>query len=70
MLFEKRFVYVIRNRSTRRRYYTGLTSDVPARLAAHNAGHCTHTADGRPWDIDVVVEFSDERRAISRSKNT
>jgi predicted GIY-YIG superfamily endonuclease len=48
-----------------RRYYTGLTSNVATRLAAHNAGHCTHTADGLPWEIDVVVEFADEARAMA-----
>ena len=63
--FEKRFVYILRNRSTPKRFYTGLTSNVAARLAAHNAGQCTHTADGRPWAIDVVVEFIDETRAVA-----
>jgi len=28
----------------------------------------SHTADGRPWIIDVVVEFADERRAIAFEK--
>ena len=46
------------------RYYTGVTEDVASRLAAHNAGRCTHTADGRPWEIDIVVEFVDETRAL------
>ena len=65
MAFEKRFVYILRNRSTPKRFYTGLTSNVAARLAAHNAGQCTHTADGRPRAIDVVVEFTDETRAVA-----
>ena len=65
MAFEKRFVYVLRNASRPRRYYTGLTSDVAARLAAHNAGHGTHTTDGRPWEIDVIIEFNDEKRAVA-----
>jgi putative endonuclease len=47
------------------RYYTGVTRDVIARLAAHNAGQCTHTAGGRPWEIDVVVDFTDEARALA-----
>ena len=64
MPFDKRFVYVLRNRSTPMRYYTGVTADVASRLSAHNAGACTHTADGRPWEIDVVVEFTDETRAL------
>lgn len=63
MALHKRFVYVLRSRATPTRYYTGLTSDVTARLAAHNAGQCTHTASGRPWSVDVVIEFADETRA-------
>jgi len=27
-----------------------------------------HTADGKPWIIDVIVEFSDERRATGFEK--
>jgi predicted GIY-YIG superfamily endonuclease len=60
----KRFVYIIRSRSDTSRYYTGLTSDVAARAAAHNAGHGTHTATGRLWETDVVIEFGDERRDL------
>jgi putative endonuclease len=62
------FVYVLRSRSDPTRHYTGLTSDVAARLAAHNAGHSTHTSNGRPWEIVVVIEFADERRAIDFEK--
>ena len=46
-------------------YYTGLTSDVSARLMSHNEGRCRHTISGRPWHLDVVVEFADEQRAIA-----
>jgi putative endonuclease len=45
------------------RYYTGLTSDVAARLAEHNAGRSKHTASGRPWKIVTTIEFSDSDRA-------
>jgi hypothetical protein len=38
------------------------------RLEAHNAGRVSHTADGKPWIIDVIVEFSDERRAVALEK--
>jgi GIY-YIG catalytic domain len=34
----KLFVYLLRSESQPDRYYTGLTSDVDARLQAHNAG--------------------------------
>ena len=64
-MFAKRFVYVLRNSSQKARYYTGMTSNVPARLRFHNAGLCRHTADGRPWQVDVVVQFADDRRALA-----
>jgi putative endonuclease len=59
----KRFVYVLKNQEVPPRYYTGLTSDVPRRHAEHNAGGSPHTAKHRPWLIDMVIEFADERRA-------
>jgi hypothetical protein len=46
------------------RFYTGLTSDVGARLIAHNAGRCVHTASGRPWKVIIAIEFANERRAV------
>ncbi len=61
----KRFVYVLKNSEVPPRYYTGLTSDVETRCAAHNAGCSIHTAEHRPWSVDVVVEFADERRAVA-----
>jgi len=65
MRFAKRFVYVIRNNDDPPRYYTGLTSNVAARVRLHNEGLCRHTATGRPWRADVIVEFADEPRAVA-----
>jgi putative endonuclease len=61
---QKRFVYVLRSQRHPHRYYTGVTSDMTARLANHNQGLCTHTSTGRPWNVDVLIEFSDEQRAL------
>jgi len=61
----RRLVYVLKNADIPPRYYTGLTSDVSRRLVEHNAGSCIHTAKYRPWTIDVVIEFADERRAVA-----
>jgi predicted GIY-YIG superfamily endonuclease len=68
MSAEKRFVYVIRSCAQRSRYYTGLSSNVGARLATHNAGRCSNTADATPWEPVVVIEFADERCAIAFEK--
>ena len=61
----KWFVYVLKNAESPPRYYTGHTSDVTRRQAEHNAGSCIHTAKYRPWTIDVVIEFPEERRAFA-----
>ena len=60
----KRFVYILRRVSAPSRPYVGLTHDVRARLADHNAGRCPHTARYRPWQLHIVIEFPDEPRAI------
>ena len=61
----KLYVYVLKNRESPPRYYTGLTSNVARRLEEHNAGGWHHTARYGPWSVDVVIEFADERRAIA-----
>ena len=60
----KRFVYVLRNSDQDPKLYVGLTSDVDARLADHNMGRCPHTASRRPWQHHVILEVTDEKRAI------
>lgn len=62
---QKRCVYVLRSQADPFRYYTGVTADLRARLADHNAGRCLHTSNGRPWQIDVIIEFADERRVVA-----
>ena len=60
----RRFVYVLRSLSDRTRYYTGVTSNVKARLSSHNAGECVHSARHRPWELDLVMAFRDQARAL------
>lgn len=61
----KTCVYILRSLTDRNRYYTGVTTDPAARLDAHNAGHSPHTASWRPWQLDVLIEFADQRRALA-----
>ncbi len=62
---DRRFVYVLKSADAKPHFYIGLTSDVLARLADHNAGHCSHTARHRPWQLHVTIELPDEQRAIA-----
>ena len=65
MIVEKRYVYVLKHTAPTMRFYVGLTSNVSERVEDHNAGRCPHTARHRPWQLHVVIEFSDEKRAVA-----
>jgi predicted GIY-YIG superfamily endonuclease len=60
----KHVVYILRSVTEPNRPYIGLTYDVDARLAAHNAGRCSHTARYRPWEVVVALHFADEPTAL------
>jgi len=57
-------VYILESISEPARHYTGLTSDIPARIAWHNAGLSSHTAKHRPWRLLVSMNFADSGTAI------
>ena len=68
MAAPQRIVYILKNPDNPPRFYAGVTADLRARLEAHNAGLCPHTAKHRPWRVDVVVKFADEARARKLEK--
>ena len=45
--------------------YSGLTSNIDTRLAAHNAGQSPHTSNFHPWQIVTYHAFHDERKAAA-----
>ena len=59
----KRVVYILKSTADPDAYYVGLTSDIQARLTAHNAGLSPHTSSFRPWKALVVIEFDEEKPA-------
>lgn len=64
----QRIVYILKNAETPPRYYTGLTANLLQRLDEHNCGRCASTAKYRPWCVDAVIKFADERRAVAFEK--
>jgi predicted GIY-YIG superfamily endonuclease len=62
---DRRFVYVLESLRVPPRHYVGLTSDVKARLAAHNAGLSPHTSKHAPWRVLVAVEFAELAGAVA-----
>ena len=59
----KQIVYIIQSGADPTRFYTGLTSDVDARLVWHNRGPCGYSVDHRPWSLIVAMTFATERSA-------
>ena len=53
-----KYVYVLESLDSRH-FYVGITDDLRARLAKHNAGEVPHTSKYRPWRVRTYVAFSD-----------
>jgi predicted GIY-YIG superfamily endonuclease len=64
----KRFVYIVGSLSHPEKRYIGVTSDLDARLNAHNAGLNRSTARWKPWATDVSSAFRTERMALRFEK--
>ena len=62
-----KFVYILESLDGDH-FYAGMTDDVPARLAKHNAGEVPHTSKFRPWRIKTYIAFTDEKKAIAFEK--
>ena len=60
---EKRIVYIIQSETEPSRFYTGITSDVEARLEWHNNGPCGYSVDHRPWSLVVEMKFANDTAA-------
>tara|TARA_R110000868_G_scaffold57591_1_gene177772 strand:- start:3390 stop:3626 length:237 start_codon:yes stop_codon:yes gene_type:complete len=61
------YVYILKSECGGH-FYTGMTNDLVARLARHNAGQVTHTAKFRPWRIQTYLVFDDPDRASAFEK--
>ena len=59
------YVYVLKSEAFPDRHYVGLTTDLTARLSAHNAGKVQHTSKFKPWTIETAVAFRDENKATA-----
>jgi putative endonuclease len=62
-----KYVYILRSVEAEH-FYVGITDDLRARLAAHNAGGVPHTSKYKPWKIKTYVAFSDEAQAVKFEK--
>jgi len=60
-----KYVYILQSEDGGVHFYSGVTEDLRARLAKHNAGEVPHSSKFRPWRLKTYVAFSDTRQAHS-----
>ena len=57
------YVYILVDITTETHHYTGVTEDLHARLAKHNAGEVPHTSKFKPWRIQTAIAFDGKEKA-------
>ncbi|MBL8237381.1 MAG: GIY-YIG nuclease family protein [Bryobacterales bacterium] len=57
------YVYLLRSDSHPDQRYVGLTDNLRARLAAHNAGTVPHTSKFCPWSLQGYSAFPSRTQA-------
>jgi putative endonuclease len=62
-----KYVYVLESLDSEH-FYVGITDDLRARLAKHNAGEVPHTSKYGPWRVRTYVAFSDPALAMAFEK--
>ncbi|MBY0565887.1 MAG: GIY-YIG nuclease family protein [Hyphomonadaceae bacterium] len=58
------YVYLLISEARPDQRYTGFTTDVQARLKAHNKGDSPHTSKYRPWRLVSYFAFDTEKKAL------
>ncbi|MBI3704375.1 MAG: GIY-YIG nuclease family protein [Rhizobiales bacterium] len=60
-----KYVYFLESVRDPKQTYVGLTGNLRARIASHNAGQSMHTAKFKPWRLVSYFAFSDENKAVA-----
>ena len=59
-----RYVYVLVSTNHPDRHHVGISSNLKARLAAHNQGEVALTAKHAPWELANAIAFRTEKKAL------
>jgi putative endonuclease len=62
-----KYVYILESLDSAH-FYVGITDDLRARLAKHNAGEVPHTSKYGPWRLKTYVAFSNVAQAVAFEK--
>lgn len=59
-----KYVYILESLRSLH-FYVGITDDLRARLAKHNAGEVPHTSKFGPWRLKTYVASSNAKQAVA-----
>ena len=59
------YVYLLVDIATETHRYTGVTEDLQARLAKHNAGEVPHTSKFKLWKVEAYFAFETKEKATA-----
>ena len=62
-----KYVYILESLDSFH-FYVGITDNLRARLAKHNAGEVPHTSKYGPWRLKTYVAFSNQQQAVAFEK--
>jgi predicted GIY-YIG superfamily endonuclease len=58
------YVYILRSKSNKNRFYIGFTNNLERRLNEHeNAREAAYTHRYAPWDLETYIVFNNEHLA-------
>ncbi|NQT90876.1 MAG: GIY-YIG nuclease family protein [Candidatus Omnitrophica bacterium] len=57
------YVYILRSKKDRDRFYIGYTTDLDRRLREHNESRSLYTKRHAPWCVETYISFSSKELA-------
>jgi putative endonuclease len=63
-----KYVYILQSIHLPEHFYVGITDNLKARLARHNAAEISATAKNLPWRIKTAIAFTDDQQAAHFEK--
>jgi len=57
------YTYLLQSLPNPAERYTGMTSELKARLSKHNEGGVPHTAKSKPWAVVTYLAFQTRQQA-------
>jgi putative endonuclease len=58
-----KYVYILKSKINKNKYYTGISEDVCKRLQYHNFGQSPYTSKFKPWELITYIAFHDSSKA-------